>query len=397
MAVLNPSQAPPRDTGRTQQRERPASSQSPGGAPRHLHGADVLRAVAALAVIVVHASYWPLQNRGADRAVWQSVTLLARFCVPAFVVLTGLVLGFRYTDRRLRGAFLLRRARRSVVPWLIWAPVFCIADLVWIGTLQPTASSLGSFLSGGAGHLYFLVLVPQLYALLLLWPARRRPLLLLTAGALLLQVGLSVVRLHVPLGSGVVATLMLDHGYELFPFWIGFFAIGVLAGRRLASRRGRGLPAWPFVLAVPLTAAGLLWSDVSRATNAQYAHGTGAFLRPLLLPLAIAVCGAVVFGAPRLMLRLPRLHQAALVLSRHSLGVYIVHPLLLALLGPLLRPALAVHLPWSILPFLAITLGSLAGALVFSAVIARTPLAPIIGEERARPRKEVELVGRRAA
>jgi surface polysaccharide O-acyltransferase-like enzyme len=356
----------------------------------------VLRAVAAIAVIVVHASYWPLQNSGADRAVWQSVTLLARFCVPAFVLLTGLVLGFRYTGRRLGGAFLLRRARRSLVPWLIWAPIFCIADLVWIGTLSPTGSSLGSFLSGGAGHLYFLILVPQLYVLLLFWPVRRRPLLLLTAGAMLLQVGLSLVRLYVPLGSGVVASLMLDHGFELFPFWIGFFALGVLGGRWLAARRGAGLPAWPFVLAVPMTAAWLLWDGVSHAANARYAQGTGAFLRPLLLPLALAVCGAVLFGAPRLLRRAPRLHRAALVLSRHSLGVYIVHPLLLAALGPWLMPALHVHLPWSIVPFLAITLASLAGALAFTAVIARTPLAGMVGEERLR-RREVEVVGRRAA
>jgi uncharacterized membrane protein len=194
--------------------------------------------VAALAVIVVHASYWPLQSRGVDRAVWGSVTLLARFCVPAFVLLTGLVLGFRYTGERLGGAFLLRRARRSLVPWLIWAPLFCLADLLWIGSVSPTASSLGDFFSGGAGHLYFLLLVPQLYVLLLLWPARRRPLLLLTAAALLLQVGLSLVRLYVPLGSGVVANVVLNHGYELFPFWIGFFALGVLSGRWLAARRG---------------------------------------------------------------------------------------------------------------------------------------------------------------
>jgi hypothetical protein len=355
--------------------------------------------VAALAVIVVHASYWPLQSRGVDRAVWGSVTLLARFCVPAFVLLTGLVLGFRYTGQRLGGAFLLRRTRRSLVPWLIWAPLFCLADLLWIGSVSPTASSLGDFFSGGAGHLYFLLLVPQLYVLLLLWPARRRPLLLLTAATLLLQVGLSLVRLYVPLGSGVVANVVLNHGYELFPFWIGFFALGVLGGRWLAARRGRGLPAWPFALAVPLTGAWLLWNDVSSAANGRFAVGTGAFLRPLLLPFAIALCGAVVFGAPRLLQRRPRLQGATTVLSRHSLGVYIVHPLFLALLGPLLRPVLTVHLPRSILAFLALVGLSLAGALAFSAAIARTPLAGMIGEQRMRRRDrgDIEVVGRRAA
>jgi fucose 4-O-acetylase-like acetyltransferase len=354
-----------------------------------------------VAVIVIHASYWPLQNHGADRAVWNSVTLLARFAVPAFVVLTGLVLGFRYGEQRLGGAFLLRRARRSVVPWLIWAPVFCLADLFWSGDLSLSWPAVRDWWSGGAGHLYFLILVPQLYLLLLAWPTRRRPLALVTAGAVALQVALSLVRLEVPLGSGLAGGLMLGHGFELFPFWIGYFALGVLAGRWLRPQRGRGLPAWPFVVAVPITAALLLWVDVSGATNAAYAQGTGAFLRPLLLPFALAVCGAVLFGAPRLLRRTPRLHAATTTLGRHSLGVYIVHPLLLTVLGRLLLPALHAHVPWSVVPFLGLVAACGAGALLFCALLARTPLAMAIGEERVRRRQgreqERELLGRRAA
>src|SRR5689334_22735727 len=112
--------APDRDTTSAQA----PGSPRPGGrlaTTRHV-GADALRALAALAVIVVHTSHWALQDTGADRTVWYRVTLLARFCVPAFVLLGGLVLAYRYGERKLDGAFLMRRARRSVVPWLAWAP-----------------------------------------------------------------------------------------------------------------------------------------------------------------------------------------------------------------------------------------------------------------------------------
>src|SRR5581483_8358668 len=128
------------------------------------------------------------------------------------------------------------------------------------------------------------ILVPQLYVLLLVWPARRRPLLALTAGALALQVALTAVRLYVPIPAGALHQVVLDHGFELFPFWIGYFAAGVLAGRWLRQRGGRGLPAWPFALCVPAAAALLLWDDVGRAANGAFAAGTGAFLRPLLVP-----------------------------------------------------------------------------------------------------------------
>lgn len=388
MAVATSPRATSREAGSVQRDGRPDGRPTPTASPR-LPGADVLRAAAAVAVIVIHASYWPLQDRGADDAVWGSITLLARFAVPAFVILTGLVLGFRYGDEKLGRAFLLRRARRSVVPWLIWAPVFCIADITWIGGVRPSWSSVAAFFSGGAGHLYFLVLVPQLYVLLLAWPARRRPLAWVTGLAVALQLALTLVRLDAPMPGGLPRALMLDHGFELFPFWIGYFALGVLAGRRLRERRGRGFPAWPFALAVAPAAALLLWNDVGGAANAAYAQGTGAFLRPTLVPFALVLCAALLFARPRM-------SRPVGVLSRHSLGIYIVHPIFLAALGQALSGTLHHHLPWSILPFLAITIGCGMAALVTSMLLARTPLALAVGAERVRRREtERELVGRR--
>lgn len=391
MAVLAPSRAGQRATTGDAPHARP---QQGGSAPtaRRLAGADALRALAAVAVIVIHASYWPLQDRGADDAVYNSITLLARFAVPAFVVLAGLVLGFRYGDQPLGRAFLLRRTRRSLLPWLIWAPIFCAIDVAWQGGVPASWSGVAAFFSFGAGHLYFLVLVPQLYLVLLLWPRRGRALLWATAAALAVQLGLGIVRLYAPIPGGLPHALLLDHGFELFPFWIGFFSLGVLSGRWLAGKRGGGLPAWPFAGAVALTGALLLWDDVTRSANGAFATGTGAFLRPTLLPFALAVCGLALFAAPRL----PR---AVDVLSRHSLGIYIIHPILLTALGRGLRRGLNMHLPGSILPFLAITAGSLAGALLVSVLLARTPLALTIGEQRVRRRRDEgdrELVGRGA-
>jgi surface polysaccharide O-acyltransferase-like enzyme len=355
--------------------------------------------VAALAVICVHTTHWALQDTGADSAVWYATTLLVRFCVPAFVLLSGLVLAYRYGERRLGGPFLLRRVRRSLVPWLAWAPIFCIADLFWTGEIKHTAASVGDWWSLGGGHLYYLILVPQLYLLMVVWPRSRRTAATLAAALLAVQVGLDTFRLYAPLGGALWSQAVLNHGFEQFPYWIGYFAIGVAAGRFL--RMGRSLPAWPFAVALPVSAFLLLWVDRAGMAAPPFADGTGSFLRPLMVPYVLAVCGAAVFGLPALLRRMPGLDRATALVSRHSLGIYVVHPLLLALFGRMLAFSLHSHLPGSIFGVVALTALTLVSALLVSMLLARTPLAVTIGESwrrrRREPEGEVVLEGRRAA
>jgi surface polysaccharide O-acyltransferase-like enzyme len=376
-----PGQATPHSGGAGEQR-----TASRG----RLEGADALRALAALAVIVVHTTHWALQDQGADAAVWYSVTLLARFCVPAFVLLTGLVLAYRYGEQPLGRDFLLRRARRTLLPWVIWAPIFCVADIAWTGEIHADWGAVRDWWSLGAGHLYFLILVPQLYLLMLLWPARRRTSAVAAGVAVAVQIALCAVRLYAPMQGGLLQQGVLNHGFEGFPFWIGWFAIGVAAGRSLAGR-GRAattpLRAWPFATAIAPAAFVLLWLDTRGMASQSYATGTGAFLRPLILPFTLAVCGAAVLGAPAVLRRMPRLQRATMTFSRHSLGVYIVHPLLIAAVGRAIAGGLHQHLPWSIGPVLLLTASVAAGALLVSALLARTRLAPAIGEARPHPQR----------
>jgi hypothetical protein len=224
----------------TQVREGRVTAAGAAAAPLRLEGADALRALATIAVVVVHTCHWPLQDSGADLRAWSRVDLGSRFCVPAFVVLSGLLLGLRDGTRDQPGSFLRRRLRRTLLPFLAWAPLYCAAGLWVTGDLDDGSGSgmLGWWL-GGAGHLYFLLLVPQLYALFLLWPRRLRPTLWLGAGALAVQLALQTLRLAGPMPP-TLERLSLWKGYELFPFWIGYFAIGIAGGRLLALRRDDG-------------------------------------------------------------------------------------------------------------------------------------------------------------
>lgn len=366
------------------------------GHPARIAGADALRALAAIGVIVVHTSAWALQNRGADRAVWSGVTLLARFCVPSFVLLTGMVLAWRYGEQRLGGAFLLRRARRSLLPFLVWAPVFCVAGVFWDGEVGRSAGAVRDWWSFGGGHLYYLILVPQLYLLMLLWPSRRRSAIALAVAMLGVQVGIDTYRLYAAIPGNALRPALLAHGFEAFPTWIGYFAVGIAAGHVLRARRGRGFSPWPFVVAVPITAWLLLWVGRSGMASPSFAGGTGAFLRPLMIPFSLAVCGAVVFGAPALLRRMPRLERATSLVSRHSLGIYIVHPLLLTAIAPLMEGGLQTHVPISGAVEIGLVAAVAVAALLVTMAIARTPLAVTIGEHRPRREPERELRGRAA-
>jgi surface polysaccharide O-acyltransferase-like enzyme len=356
-----------------------------GTAPARLRldGADALRALAAVAVVVVHTCHWPLQNAGADLRTWASVDLASRFCVPAFVVLSGLLLGLRDGARERPGAFLRRRLRRTLVPFLVWTPVYCAAGLWLTGDIA--GGAVGGWLLGGAGHLYFLLLVPQLYLAYLVWPRRLETTLWLAAGALALQLALDTLRLAGPMPPAL-DRLALWHGYQLLPFWIGYFAVGVAAGRLLARRRDAGdhpRAALACLAVVPAALALLVASPVTRLRYGEFAQGTGAFLRPLLVPVVLSLTAAVLLGAPALLRRLPWLGRPVRALSRDSLGVYILHPLIAFELGDdLLKPMLQQPLPGSIAGFLLLTAGTLALALLATRLISATPLAPLIGGER---------------
>jgi surface polysaccharide O-acyltransferase-like enzyme len=357
-------------------------------APLRLEGADALRALATIAVVVVHTSHWPLQDAGADLSTWSSVDLGSRFCVPAFVVLSGLLLGLRDGARDRPWPFLRRRLRRTLVPFLAWAPVYFAAGLWVTGDLVDVGrGGLIGWWLGGAGHLYFLLLIPQLYAAFLLWPRRLRPTLWLAGAAMAVQVVLETVRLAGPMPS-TLEGVSLWKGYELLPFWIGYFATGVAAGRLLALRRDRAdhpRAALACLAMVPAAVALLLASPVDRLRHGDFAQGTGAFLRPLLVPVVLTVTGAVLLGAPAVLRRLPRLAPPLRALSRDSLGVYITHPLIAFLLGHyLLDSMLQRHLPGSALGFVLLTAATLALALLITRLISASPLAPLIGAERLR-------------
>lgn len=330
-------------------------------------------------MISIHTAAW------GPAVPFQTIDRIARFCVPAFVLLTGTVLAYRYTGRQLSAGFARRRLARTVVPWIVWVPVYIGFDIL-TGALAPQPSSIAGFLAQGAGHLWFLLLIPQFYLLFAVWPRRHR--WAIAAAALALQTALCVVRLYVVL-PGWQSQVMLTYGSQIFPFWIGYFAIGVAVGDSMrrpgALRRALNLWRWPLAAAAALATAGtgyvlLTFHYPGAAYGPAMLTGTGAFLNPLLPFFVFAVGTAIAVSLPPLLRACAPLARTVSVLSEESLGIYIVHPILVFFVAMWFAQAGMAHGgAMSLLAWGAFVLLTLLAALGIVRLLRATPLAAALG------------------
>ena len=347
--------------------------------PPRLLAPDALRALATVFVIVIHTTHW------FGGQFYYDLDLLARFAVPAFVVLTGLLLAYMYPPERMRvGSFLHRRFSRSLLPWMVWAPFFILFGIILSGDPKANLGAVWVFVYWGAGHLWFLLLIPQLYLVYLVWPRRALPAAVI---ALLLQTGFCFYRFFGPVPDGALNALVRDHAAQLFPYWIGYFGIGIAAGQWLRTH-GESRTAHP--RAVALTSAAVIGTGflqvVRWPVGESLQSGTGAFLLPQEPIFVVSIAVLVFLVGPGILARGGRFAQAMQSISDNSLGIYILHPLFVFALGSHLLHGLLPFsgdpFPSTLPGFLILTAGGLVGAWIAARLISATPLAPIIGAPR---------------
>jgi len=204
---------------------------------KRVEALDFARVISMLSVIMIHVT--------APYIEWNSdVTLCGmnlafflnqacRFSVPLFVLLSGASLGLK-GGAVSAAAFWKKRLLKIGVPYLVWFFLyeldrhsFSLRLLAEEAAASP-AAALERLLTGQAApHLYFIIIVLQLYLLypLLAAAIRRSPakalltaLLLTYAAQCLFDFGREGVQL---LSSGLAAYLWL-----LFPTWLFYFVLG---------------------------------------------------------------------------------------------------------------------------------------------------------------------------
>ncbi len=370
-----------------------ATAAAPATVSRYVPELDMLRALAALAVVVIHVTAGLLSN---DRSVafWWAAALnqAARFSIGAFVFISGFALVRAHgTGPFAVGAYYARRVRTVLLPYVAWSACY----VLWVARVEQRWTGLpGRFaldlLTGNAMyHLYFVVLIVQFYLLFpLIQPLPgRRWFGGAVLAALAVQVALDAASFYHPGG-------LVRYSDRLLPWWAGYFGAGAWAAARADALRRAAAGRWP-VLAAAGAAAALGWMLVEFALYVRSPHHSVAWaaseFRPSAVVYTLLACATVLAAGARGWLRWG---QGLLrEVGRCSFGIYLAHPLVLSVVQ-----ALAAHVALRPVSYFGAAMAvTVVGAYGVTCVLGAVPgLACLVGLG-VRPARTPSSRGRRGA
>jgi surface polysaccharide O-acyltransferase-like enzyme len=281
-------------------------------------GLDAARFIGSLGIVWTHSC--------ADIR-YDTPSALGRFAVPFFSMVAGvfLVSAMRGPRGSRPGEYLAHRAVRLGIPFVAWSAIYYIAHKIaqhTVGTNKPTIVGWWTALTGTDYHLWFLtyllfgtiICVP-----IVLWALAAAPRTLLVAGTL---IGLGIALVAFPLN--VDDPGIGDHLYYLDRISARSSSLlwGIAFGLLLPglNRRRFGALSTMLALAVFMICLGYYWINGRTAWAAN-----------------IAGCAWFCVGLGIDKLRIARIIGP---FARYSFGIYLIHPLFVAL-----YIRLVAHLP----------------------------------------------------
>lgn len=217
-----------------------ASSNSLIGHDRVLY-MDVLRVLAGLSVVMIHASGDVLNAAGVRSTEWRIADVLntmTRWSVPIFFMVSGaLLLGYR--TRYSTNTFFSKRLTKVLVPFVAWSAIY-LAWRAYVGDvhLHSVTDVISNTLSSPAMyHLWFFYVLLGLYLVtpilaVFAGQASRRLFLFLVGLCVLNSMALPLVPLYTNISLSMV-------GVPLTGGYLGYFLLGWLAKDASPSAVGK--------------------------------------------------------------------------------------------------------------------------------------------------------------
>lgn len=335
----------------------------------------VLRLIATIAVVAIHTTS-------------QDMTLsfigyygnqLARFSVPMFLILSGFLL-FQsdINDGFLpRVDFYRKRFRRILLPYILWTIFYSLVLHYYFNGLQNSHMILPDivrhlFLGNGFTHLYFVVIIIQLY---LLYPFIRR-IFQARPGTFLMGSLLLSLSCQLVLYLNALKAIHLSGAYTqiyliAFPVWIFYFLLGMYLALSDQKLELSGRLSWFSWIALwAASFAVLIWDSYKTASFALS-----------IKPTVILYATISFFFMRSILYRFPVKAGAFISwFSDQSFLIYLLHPLVANLLVFIsLRVINEPRLWSSSLGTSAKFLITLGLTLCATYVISLTPLATTLG------------------
>lgn len=353
---------------------------------RRLREFDFIRATAALSVIAIHTTGIYVYTSRAGYLWNQGM----RYAVPLFMILSGLLLF--YSDQAKSTAktgyldFVKRRLQKIVIPYVLWTLIY-VAFNNRHG-FASIAADVPAFLlklakdllwGSGALHLYFVILIIQMY---LLYPVlkhlvRRWPGLTLGVSFLVTLACQSDIYFSSTKNFSFLPRIGVPF-YMTFMAWIFFFVLGMTAVGRIEGWTGKSVRS-----AVIITGAWVA-SFVILMADSIFTRSNEISSKPSVILYCITSFLFFYIAAVKFKNTTSRAGRFLDWFSAQSFMIYLGHILVLDTLV-LLSGKFRIEQLWTgktgmVLFFLAVT----AGTSIMVYIVSLTPLAGWLGAVPAR-------------
>ena len=358
------------------------------GGKERIDELDIMRGMAFLAVVLQHAigAYIRRPEISLQEAAMLGILFnLAKFAVPTFVLITGIVLFYNYYQKIHYASFIRKRAVDILIPYLIWSGIYMyyyhgLPTFDWAGM----KGLVKELLSGTAAyHLWFVVMIFQCYLVFPLyrWAAKRLEgkarmqfwTILITCGlaygALMWFSAVYIPTRKLHFDSRLLQVFLIDYRDRNFLFYSFYFIVGGVAGLALYKWRA-------FIKSRAIWNGGLFLLLFLIVGQALFATGgvnlnQSTSLKPSMF--LYTLCEIILlYGAARLIqAHHQRLFTVFSFIGNYSFGAYLVHAMVLNYVIAGLRKLV----PWGseLGMTLLATLIAAAVSLAFTKVISLLP------------------------
>ncbi|WP_434578077.1 acyltransferase [Thermoanaerobacterium thermosaccharolyticum] len=130
---------------------------------------DVLKGISIIAVLIIHTTgiaVSDLDKSSLSYIVFAVLNRFSQFAVPAFIFASSMLLMYNYGDSNDWKLFYKKRFKNVLLPYIVWTMIYGIyLYVIYNEPLKSILTVENLFLGGMFYHLYFIVIIVQLYLL----------------------------------------------------------------------------------------------------------------------------------------------------------------------------------------------------------------------------------------